>query len=252
VNARPILTAALLLATAAALDAATVLTFQEAAPGAAGQPKLVRRMVLDEGRLRVEVAGAQAGGPVVIFKSDTGTLWVLDESKRSYTEVHRSVVPIQMEEEVKKGDKRVAKVKTKRGEPAPAPAMVSPAGVSYTKVDSGFIVNGFRTDKYEGTKDGRKVEEVYVADPKALGLAEADFGALRAMADTFAAGSKDPIQRSLTAAVPGVPVRTIHFEGGKPTVQVDLSAVRHEEAPASAFEVPAGFTRQAQGLSSGS
>jgi Domain of unknown function (DUF4412) len=251
VNARPILTAALLLATAAAADAATVLTFQEAAPGAAGQPKVVRQMLLEGGHLRVEGAGPKAEGPVLLFKAETGTLQVLDEGKRSYTEVHRSVVPFQMEEE-QTGDKRVAKAK--KGEPAPAPALVSPAGVSYTKVDSGFIVNGFRTDKYEGTKGGSKVEEVYVADFKALGLTDADFATLRALAGTFAADSKDPIQMSLTAAgaVPGVPVRSTRFEGGKPAVQVDLSAVRQEEAPAGAFEVPAGYTRQAQGLSSGS
>ena len=109
-NARPILTAALLLATAATLDAATVLTFQEAAPGAASQPKQVRRILVDGGRLRIEAAGPGAAGGVVIFKSDTGTLWVIDEGKRSYTELHRSVVPIQMEEETK-GVKGAARAK---------------------------------------------------------------------------------------------------------------------------------------------
>jgi hypothetical protein len=248
VNARPILTAALLLATAAALDAATLLTFQEAAPGAASQPKLVRRMLLDGSSMRVETAGPDAGGRVLIFKSDTGTMWVLDEGKRSYTEMHHAVVPFQMEEE-KQGDKGVAPAKAEGTEPSPT--MVSRVGVAYKKVDSGFIVNGFRTDKYEGTKDGRKVEELYVADPKALGLDAADLKTLHIMAETFAAGSKDHIQMSLTAEVPGVPVRTLRFEGGKPAVQIDLTSVRKEEVPAAAFELPAGFTRQAQGLSSG-
>lgn len=248
-NARPILTAALLLATAAALDAATLLTFQEAPPGAASQPRLVRRMLLDEGSLRVETAGPDAGGHVMIFKSATGTLWVLDPGKRSYTELQRAVVPFEMEEE-KQGDKGAAPAKA--GETEPSPTMVSPAGVAYKKVDSGFIVNGFRTDKYEGTKNGRKVEELFVADPKALGIDAEDLRTLHIMAETFAAGSKDHIQMSLTAEVPGVAVRTVRFEGGRPTVQIDLTSVRQEEAPASAFELPAGFTRQAQGLSGGS
>ena len=248
-NSPSILTAALLLAAVPALDAATLLTFQEAAPGAADKPKVVRRMLLDGNRVRVETAG---GGQVLIFQADTGTLWVIDEAKRSYTEVHRSVIPFNTEE-VKAGQPEKPGKAGKAGKAAEAaPAKVPPGGAGYAKVDSGFIVNGFRTDKYEATQDGRKVAEVYVAEPKSLGLDATALAALRAMAQAFAADSKDPIQTSLAAEVPGLPVRTVRFDGGKPAVQIDLAGVRQEEAPATAFEVPAGFTRVGQGLASGS
>jgi len=243
VNARPILTAALLFATAPALYAGTVLTFQEKVPGSQGEAGTVRQVFLDGPRLRVETITKERGNRLLIYQAGTGTLWVIDPAGRSYTEIHRAEVPFNTEE---------VKVGAPGAQPPanPSPIQVTPAGIAYKKVDSGFIVNGFRTDKYEGTQNGRKVEEVYVADPKALGMEAADLKTLHVMAETLALQGQGRTHLSFAAEAPGVPVRTVRFEGGKPVLQIDLGGVRKEEIPATAFELPAGFTRQAQGLAS--
>jgi Domain of unknown function (DUF4412) len=230
VRSRPILIAALLLATAVpAARAATLLTYQEKDPANPGQVT-ERRVVLDGPRLRMDTSGSAAGDRVLIYSADSGIFYILDDAKHSYTELQRAEVPI----------------------PAnPSPTMVAPDGTAYKKTDSGFIVNGFRSDKYVGTKNGRKVEELYVADPKALGLAAEDLKTLHTMAETFAEKGQHHTRLSLTAEVPGVSVRMVRFEGGKPAMQIDLTAVRKEEVPAATFELPAGYTRLAQGMANG-
>ena len=245
-NSRSILTTAttaLFLAAAPALHAGTILSFQEKVPGsqAAGSQAgtvPVRLMTVDGPRLRIESTGTAGGNRVLIFQAGTGTLWVIDPASRSYTEIHRSEVPFGTEE-VKAGAP---------GAPTGTPPPAKAGGVTYKKVDSGFIVNGFRTDKYEGTKNGTKVEELYVADPKSLGIEAADFNALQGMARALAEQGQNVLHLSLGAELPGMPVRTLYFSGGKPTLQVDLAGVRKEDVPATAFELPAGFTRKAQGL----
>ena len=249
-NARPLLTAALLLATAVpAAHAATVLTYVEKTPGSQA-PTVERRMVLAGTRLRLETSAAE-GGRVLLYDAGSGVLYVVDEAKRSYTELRRSEVPFN-EEEVKTGPVKTGPVKKPRKgkdqEPAP-PVATAPDGTAYRKVDSGFIVNGFRTDKYEGTRNGQKVEELYVADAKALGVGDGELQALHAMADTFGTGRQARL--SLGAKLPGVPVRITRFEGGKPVQQIDLSTVSQEDVPVARLELPAGFTRLAQGLASG-
>lgn len=240
-------TALLLLATAPALHAASVLTFTEKVPGSQAEPKLVRRIAIDGPRLRVD-ASPETGGKVLLFHADSGTLYVIDEASRSYTELHRTEVPIPMEEV------KVAVPARRRGKAPedPSPAITAPDGTSFKKVDSGFIVNGFRTDKYEATKGGAKVADLFVADPKNLGLAETDLKTLRGMSETFSAGGKGIAGLDFAAQVPGLPVRIVRYEGGNPTVQIDLASLRQEEVPAALFELPQGFSRMAQGLSGGS
>src|SRR5215208_2480648 len=157
------MTALLLVATAPALHAASVFTYSEKVPGSQAEAKMVRRIAIDGSRLRID-ASPETGGKMLVFHADSGTLYVIDEAKRAYTELRRTEVPIPMEE-VKVA--APAPVKGKAPE-APAPVMTGPDGTIYKKVDSGFIVNGFRTDKYEATKGGAKVAELYVAEPKNL------------------------------------------------------------------------------------
>lgn len=248
-NTRPLLTAALLVATAMpSARAATVLTYYEKPAGTQGKAT-ERRLVLAAPRLRMETAGTAAGGgaQVLLFNAADGTLYVIDEAKRSYTELRATVIPMN-EEEVKTGPGGKPGKPGKGAAPAPPPVMTGAGGTVYKKVDSGFIVDGFRTDKYEGTRDGRKVEDLYVTEPKSVGVAAGDLDTLHALARIFVGPAASEAWLGLTAKVPGLPVRVLRYEGDKPVLQIDLGEVGQQDVPAARFELPEGLTRLAQGL----
>ncbi len=59
----------------------------------------------------------------------------------------------------------------------------------YNKVASGVKVNGYTADEYEVILSGTKMREVWLADPKSLGIDPADAVAFKSMAERMGATS---------------------------------------------------------------
>jgi hypothetical protein len=112
-------------------------------------------------------------------------------------------------------------------------------------------VGKWSCNKYEGFRGQEKVSEVCTVDPKDLGLTVSDFDVAKQLAEflkTIAPQSADRATYFGTAedqGFSGVPVRRISYVNGKVSSESELKDVRHEAFPASTFDVPAGFTKQA-------
>jgi hypothetical protein len=98
-----------------------------------------------------------------------------------------------------------------------------------------------------------KVTELCAVQPGAIGLTDADFAPMKQLAEFMKAMVPDAAEQfAVNATVAeqgfaGVPIRRVSFRNGKPADTTELLEVRREAIPASAWEVPAGFTRQQMG-----
>ncbi|HXO18856.1 MAG TPA: DUF4412 domain-containing protein [Thermoanaerobaculia bacterium] len=234
---RATLLAFLLSLLSTALYAGTVMTGKQQSPARGSSEQ---KIYLDGGRLRVEVTGEAGGerGRVMIYRADTGTLWMLNAADKSYLEMPTGRGPS-------------GRMMRREGAPGGPGAPSKPV---FAKTAADVQVNGFTTDKYEGTRDGAKVEEVWAADPKAVAVAAEDLQALKSLAERLGALGGAPGRPprgggfALAApGVPGVPVRIIRYDDGQALSQMDITSIRQEAVPAALFEVPAGYTKREMG-----
>ncbi len=90
-------------------------------------------------------------------------------------------------------------------------------------------------------------------DPKEFGLTASDFDVTKQMVEFYKAlvpqGAAQQFMINPGApeqqGFPGVPVRRTNFENGKVSSVTEIKEFRRQSFPASTFEVPAGFSKQA-------
>ncbi len=240
----------------AALSAGTVITLKEQSTQGSSEDKVY----LDGGKLRVEAA---AGGRshVILYHAANGSLQVLDPAKKTWFELpagpagaaqqaaiarmvkERKDLSETQKQQILDNMKDNADRHGLYGGTGPSPAELKP---EYRKVASGVKVNGYTTDQYEVLREGKKVREVWLADPQSLGIDPADVAAFRSLGEKL--GARQPPGRpsgfTWEAGAPeGVPVRTVTYVKGQPSTTTELSAVSHENVAASLFEVPGDYTQ---------
>lgn len=247
---RTVLWTLLALSLPASLSARTVLTLQEQSP----KGSFDNRVYLQGSRLRVETpAGGRAH--VVLYDAASGSFRILDPAKKSWIDLPADG-PSQQETAAKavmeRKDLSAAKkkqildnmkVNAERhgmfGGGAPNPG-------EYRKAGSNVVVNGLTTDRYEVFRDGKKVREVWLADPASVGFDAADVAVFKTLGEKMSARFAGPGRSSGFAWEAGapadlVPVRVVSFFNGQRAVTMELTSVKHEEVPASLFEVPQGY-----------
>ena len=117
--------------------------------------------------------------------------------------------------------------------------------------------SGFPTTKYEVLQGGRKTQELWVtpwsnvdgfqeAQPVFESMAEFFNGMLSSFGRMGGPAASDSSAFTHMKELGGFPVVTQAFdESGNPTVRSTLLAVRRQTVPASDFDPPAGYQRQA-------
>ena len=254
---RTVLWTLLAAALPAALSAGTVITVKEQS----AQGSHDGRIYLDGGNLRVESA---AGGRshVILFHAANGSFQVLDPVKKTWFEIpaeatgaaqqaaiaklvkERQDLSEAQKQQILENMKDNADRHGLYGGSGPSPAEFK---AEYRKVASGVKVNGYTADQYEVRREGRKLREVWLADPQGLGIDPADVAAFRSLGERLGARQPDPARPSGFAweagAPQGVPVRVVTYVKGEPATTTDLSAVSHENVPASLFEVPRDYSQ---------
>jgi uncharacterized protein DUF4412 len=249
---RTVLWALLFVFLPALLSAGTVFTVKEQA----ARGSSLNKLYLQGGRLRVESTTGTGQTHVVLYDAGSGSFKVLDPAKKTWVELppggaeqQAAITKMVMErkdlsETKKKQILDNMKMNAERhgmygGKPPNPP--------QYKKAASGVKVNGFTADQYEVTRDGQKVREVWLADPKSLGLDLADFAAFKKLGERLGASSTGPGNTASYAWEPGapegVPVRGILYENGQPSITADLTAVSHEAVAPALFEVPKDYAR---------
>ncbi|HEX3557165.1 MAG TPA: DUF4412 domain-containing protein [Thermoanaerobaculia bacterium] len=240
----------------AALSASTVITLKEQSTGGSSDDKIY----LDGGKLRVESA---AGGHshVILYHATNGSLQVLDPVKKTWFELPGGATGAEQQAAIAKlvkerkdlSDLQKQQILNNMKDNADRHGLYGGTGPSpaeykaeYRKVASGVKVNGYTTDQYEVLREGRKVREVWLADPQSLGIDPADVAAFRSLGERL--GARQPPGRpsgfTWEAGAPeGVPVRTVTYVKGQPSTTTDISAVSHENVAASLFEVPKEYAQ---------
>ena len=241
----------------AALSAGTVITLKEQSTGGSSDSKIY----LDGGKLRVDSAAAGGRNHVILYQSAGGSLKVLDPAKKTWFELpggatgaaqQAAIVKLVQErkdlsdaqkQQILDNMKDNADRHGLYGGSGPSPAEYKP---EYRKVASGVKVNGYTTDQYEVIREGKKVREVWLADPQSLGIDPADVAAFRSLGEKLGARQPPGHPSGFTweaGAPAGVPVRTVTYVKGQPSTTTELSAVSHENVAASLFEVPGDYTQ---------
>ena len=204
--------------------------------------------------------GMDAGGQNMVFRGDKKVLWIIDTEKKTYSEMDEAACKAmgeqmngamaQMQEALKgmPAEQRAKMEKMMAGKMkgmAPSKQTVKPMGQKKT-------INGFECAGYT-VSGGAGETEVWAADPKVLKLGTADMTAFKEFAE-FMKSSFPGMERIADLAkdfdhpredqVPGFPVLRIHKDkSGKEDFRSELMKLTRGSVEASAFELPAGFTK---------
>jgi len=109
----------------------------------------------------------------------------------------------------------------------------------------------FPCTKYEGYRGQAKVVEVCAAEPRDLGVTAADFEVTRQFAEFIKIMLPQAADQIATygsveeQGFAGFPVRRTSFRNGAVEFMTETTEFRRETLPASTFETPAGFTKEA-------
>lgn|GEM_PF-3350489 len=245
---RALLWMLLSLSLPAVLSAGTVITLKEQSTQGSSDNKIY----LDGGKLRFE-AGSGASRHVILYHSANGSLQILDPAKKTWFEMPAAASAASQQAAATKKvmdrqDLTPARkqmiLKNMKANAERHGLFGGPAvSAEYKKVASGVAVNGFTADEYEVVLRGEKAREVWLADPKSLGIDAADAVALKSMAERLAAstgGSSSGFGLEI-GSPRGVPVRTIRYINGKKAITTDLSAITQQDLAATLFDVPKDF-----------
>jgi len=253
---RTLLAALLVVSLPSALFAGTVLSTKEG--GRAGTR--TGKIYIQGGNLRMESTGADGRHQVVIYRSDAGSLYVLNDQEKSYLVVNRETMRAPQEAALQalegRKDMTDAQRNMIRERMAAAGAMPGGAGrpgaaeeaPTYKKIASGVAVNGFTTDEYEADQGNEKVREVWLADASAVTFDKSDLAAFESMGKTFGGrpGGRGPSFAfgGGNGAPAGVPIKTVHYSGGQVLSTHELTGFEKQDVPAASFAVPAGYTKK--------
>jgi hypothetical protein len=158
----------------------------------------------------------------------------IDEARKKMTEQMANMPPAQKE----MMEKMMAKM---------MPGGGNTVKTVYKKIGNGGKVNGWSTDKYEGTKEGAKQSEIWTTDAKNLDVGSADYQVLKDMAKFFEKFAKDMeglIGDKASNGMDGIPVKTIAYKDGAASFLTEMKEVKKESFAAGLFEVPAGLKKR--------
>ncbi|HEY0782419.1 MAG TPA: hypothetical protein VGE98_08195 [Thermoanaerobaculia bacterium] len=247
--------ALLVVSLPSALFAGTVLSTKETGRGGSHTGKIY----IQGGNLRIESTGADGRHQVVLYRSDAGSLYVLNDQEKSYLVINRDTMRAPQEAALQalegRKDMTDAQRKMIRDRMAAAGAMAGGAGrpgpteaPTYKKIASGVAVNGFTTDEYEADQGDEKVREVWLADPSAVTFDRADLAAFESMGKSFGGrpGGRGPSFAfgGGNGAPAGVPIKTVHYSGGQVLSTHELTGFEKQDVPAASFAVPPGYTKK--------
>lgn len=250
----PIRIAALTLCAALSARAGMVMT--QTMQDLEGQkPATTNTIRLEKDRMRIDMG--QNPDAYMIYRGDKKAFYNVNLKDKSYMEMTEK----DFEEMHAKMDEAMAKMKAQMQNMPPEQKkmmeeMMAKMGggakapkTAYKKTGPGGTVNGWSTDKYEGTRDGAKVSEIWTASPKSVQIDEADMQVMKDMAKFFEKFAKNysGLIGDKSNGLDGIPVRTVSYQDGKARFRTEVKEIKKESIPAATFDIPAGLTQKKMG-----
>ena|SRR5215831_2154885 len=226
---------------------------------------------IDQHRMRAEIAGPGGAAQSMIFDGGRQVMMIIDDDHKTYSEITQadvdamsqqmSAMMAQMQAATKNltPEQRAAMESAMKGAAGRmgAPAAGTTAKTIYRKTGTD-TVGKWTCDKYEGVRDGQKVQDVCTIDPKALGFTIGDFAVSKEMVDFFQkmvppgmggrglnAGELFHIGSPEDQGFSGLPVRTVTYLNGQATATYELSDVKRQSFSDATFQAPAGYQKTA-------
>jgi hypothetical protein len=242
---------------AAPLQAQGVLFVQKETRG---NQSSTNRIQMDKDHIRVE-SRSSGDEMAFVFDGPTQTARMINITRKSYTELTKADMErvrtqmegamAQMQQQLQNmpPEQRAMVEQMMRGRGMPGMAAAAPK-VEYKQAGSGKV-GEWACATYEGTVNGQKTTEVCTVDPKQFGLTAVDFEAARQLSEFFRTMFPQGADQVFVNGTiqeqgfSGVPVRQTSFANGNVLSVTELTEFRRETFPASTFETPAGFRKEA-------
>jgi hypothetical protein len=225
-----------------------------------GTTERITNVQVEPQRMRAEMTNAAGATQIVLFDSQQQVLRIINMANKSYTELTKADadrIGAQVSAAMEGMKEKLAQMPPEQrakmeammarigGAPGATPQKPDfrPAGKD--------MVGKWECDKYEGFRNNEKVTEVCTVDPKVLGLTPADFEVSKQVAAFFqkmvpiATDQIVGIGTIETQGFNGIPVRRSTYRQGKVVSTSEVVKVGRQNFPASSYEVPEGFTKQA-------
>jgi hypothetical protein len=255
--AQTMLVAALCLAASPLFAADGVLIVEKTTTGGSTKTNQIQ---IEKERMR-----AESDTQTVVYDGTKQVLWLINDGRRSYSEMTKADVDrlrgqlndamAKMQEQLKSlpPEQRAQIEAMLKGRGMPAMAGGAPASKTEYRKTGVDKVGAWACDKYEGTRGGQKVTELCTVDPKVLGFAMSDFQVSKQLMEFFGKLVPQGADGMFAVGTPeeqgfsGVPVRRIAFNNGQQQSVSEVTQASRQNFPASVFELPAGYQKEALG-----
>lgn len=250
-------TCAIAVLSYAAIAAAGVVIQQEGGEIGSNKEKQKTTLYIQSGKLRVEGEGPDKKKFAMIFDGDKQVMWILSPDEGVYREMTASQVE-QMGQQVNAAMQQMQAqlaqmppeqrkmvedmMKSRMGGAAAAPQ------VTVEEKGSGEKIGSFTTTRYAVLSNGQLTQDVWAASNDQVHLQEADYKTFQAMAKFYepllrnapkSSWSTPPMQQ-----IKGMPVRTISYDNGRPSYQMDVLKVEEKSLENGLFTLPAGLKKE--------
>jgi len=240
-----------------ALFADTRLSIQHTEPGKEPQ---IQTVMVKSGKLRMEQGTLD--DTILIYHQANNTFFAIQPKDESYMEFDpektgemmdqvgqmQQQLMAQLQESLKEipEEQREQMMKMMSGSGQILPGLPEEP-VRYEPRGGSDSIGGFECKWVDAYQGERKVRELCLADPSAIGMPTGDKETLMAMQSSMTGmlkrlGNAGMFQDNMPD---GFPVQVRHFgSNGEVTSEQQVQAVSHDELDASLFEVPAGYQKQ--------
>lgn len=217
---------------------------------------------VEKSRMRAEIAGPGGEKTAVVFDGTRQVIWIINLDRKTYNEMTKADVDrmggqmagamAQMEAQLKNmpPEQRAQIEAMMRGRGMPG-AGAAPAKPEFRRAGTDKV-GKWTCDKYEAYLNNQKTSEVCTIDPKELGFGAADFDVTTQLADFFrklnpqGADNMFSFGKTDEQGFSGFPVKRVSGSGQRQTI-TETTDVSRQNFPASTFEVPQGFQKEAFG-----
>jgi hypothetical protein len=211
-------------------------------------------------RIRVQLDKTEEYS-VIIFRHDKQVMWMINEQKKTYTEMTKEDVEnlkkqmdnaqAMMAEQLKNVPEEQRKMmeemmKNQMQQMQSANKMkieYKPAGQE--KIDK------WKCTKYEGYTNDTKNSDIWAASWKEIGYSANDFQGLKYMGEFFEVLSEQADEFYNFETFNGIPVQIYEYDNGKVSTKTNIKEISTRNFDASLFNLPAGLTKKKLPLGGG-
>jgi hypothetical protein len=215
---------------------------------------------IDAGKLRMESDNAKQGKMMAIFDGDKQVMWMIDSEHGTYREMTAEQVQqmgdqmagmmAQMQERMAQmpPEQRKMMEDMMKQRMGGMPGGGAAPSVTIEEKGSGEKVSDYTCIHYAVMVNGQMTQEIWAAPRDQVKFSESDLKTFQDMAKFF-----EPLARNAPAGawrpmkqdqIKGLPVRTIVYEGGKPSFEWNLVSVEQKSLDGNLFAVPAGLKKE--------